>query len=210
MASDKFASPPPPPKPAGSEQIALDRLPTFEVEWDGHPCRLVVRVLLTPDRAEIKHAADCQESGQHVRSDADMIKMWIFYMGTVCLHNGLVTEQQANAIMDMSGLNTTPGFWWSYRGPAGREKTLPEDDPKEGSPFVLDIDMFRAAMGATVQPMGDTKIIKRGSVPQPVARQRPRAHVGVLDGDGRPDHGLATEAQANAVIALTRPNPKIW
>ncbi|KAK8040005.1 hypothetical protein PG993_008416 [Apiospora rasikravindrae] len=158
-SSSKSSSPSPPPKPAGTtEQIALDRLPTFEVEWDGHPCRLVVRVMLTPDRAEIKHAPDCKRD--HVRSDTDIIKTWIFYMGTVCLDNGLVTEQQANAIMDMSGLNSTPDFWWSYLGPKGKEKKLPADDPKEGSPFVLGIDMFRAAMGATIQPMGNTKIVK--------------------------------------------------
>ncbi|KAK8078319.1 hypothetical protein PG996_004489 [Apiospora saccharicola] len=131
----------------------LDRLPHFQVEAEGNPCRLIVRGVLTPDLAYIRHAPflDCC----CVESDDEAIRNWMSWMERVCVTEGLITPEQAEALFHEYSGHNADTLWWT---PGGTEEGHQEQVRNANKALVLDLDMFRAVHRRLDQPQWGVKI----------------------------------------------------
>ncbi|KAK8134970.1 hypothetical protein PG984_006982 [Apiospora sp. TS-2023a] len=143
----------------------LDQLPHFQVEAEGNPCRLIVRGVLTPDRAHVRHAPflDCrcaESSDDDDDDDGATIRHWMSWMERVCVTEGLITPQQAEALFHEyssgGGHNAGAALWWTPGG--GTEEEYEERVRSANKALVLDLDMFRAVHRRLDQPQWGVKI----------------------------------------------------
>jgi len=149
-----------------------DTKKTFVVECEDNTCPLVVHGVLLPNRATMQHstAGDCGCEG----SDRANVCTWMYWMAHMCLNHGLITEAEANAILDLTRKDLNLGnMRISFYGEEGMEKKEEEkivhqsEESGEGqealleievNPAVLDADMFRAVQALTEEEWR-TKII---------------------------------------------------
>ena len=151
---------------------------TFVVECENNKCPLVVHGVLLPNRAEVRHstAGDCPCEGP----DRALVCTWMWWMAHMCMNHGLITEEQANAIVDLTRKDLhLDNAWVTFFGEEGMQKTEEKDEwvvvereeegdetaveedaeVEEVNPAVIDADMFRAVQAVT-KGYWSTKIIR--------------------------------------------------
>ncbi|KAK8073486.1 hypothetical protein PG994_004385 [Apiospora phragmitis] len=110
---------------------------TFEVEIEGSRCRIVVNDVLMPVSSTMKHSTDgdchCDET------DRAIIDSWMFWMADQCLEHGIMTEKQANAILNLTRKDLV--------SKARIEDNKEEGEGKNGTP--TQYEMFLAAKELT-------------------------------------------------------------
>lgn len=127
-------------------------LPTFAVEAEGSPCRLVVRGVLLPGRATLRHApfgrCRCLES------DDGAVRYWMNWMGRVCAAEGLITPAQAHALFLAYSAPDARSWWMPPL--AGEEEA--QALRQAGAALVLGLDLFREVQRRLGQPQWGLKI----------------------------------------------------
>ncbi|KAK7920116.1 hypothetical protein PG985_008138 [Apiospora marii] len=149
------------------QQEPAKPLPTFAVEAEGSPCRLVIRGVLLPGRATLHHApfGECR----CLESDDGAIRYWMNWMERACVTEGLITPEQAHALF-LAYSAPTFRAWW--QPPLTDEEEEREVLREAGAAArVLGFDMFRAVQGRLKEGQWGLKITKV-EVVAPISEER--------------------------------------